>query len=159
MPAPVLAAAARSSAAKAGAAKAGAGATRGAAAQKAAIGNIKAARPRPKGSGSTPATKPEHIPTTEEVDEGITSADLEARDRAVRSVPNRRPPRLPSALTGQQGAPAAFRRFRDPVRAANTGGGFLLGLGLYGLGLTYLRGGKPAVLALLRAKFLNQVQS
>jgi hypothetical protein len=36
-----------------------------------------------------------------------------------------------------------------------TGGGFVLGMLVYAVGLTYLRGGKPAVKQLLRAKFLN----
>lgn len=127
MSAPVIAAAARPGAANAGAAT-------GAAAQKAAISKIKAARPTPSAPGATPQPA-----------------------AAVRSTSNRRPPRLPSALTDQRGAPAAFRRFRDPVRAANAGGGFALGLMVYVVALNYLEGGKPQVNAWLRAKFLNQV--
>lgn len=41
--------------------------------------------------------------------------------------------------------------------AAGTGGGFLLGLFGWALGLAYLRGGAPEVRRLLAAKFLNKV--
>lgn len=45
----------------------------------------------------------------------------------------------------------------DGVRAANTGGGFLLGLGAWVLARTYLDGGSDGVKKLLKAKFFNQV--
>ena len=64
-------------------------------------------------------------------------------------------PSLPDALTDQRGAPKAFRT--DPVRAANVGGGFVLGAMAHVLALAYLRGGKDGVKRLLRAKFFNQV--
>ncbi len=38
-----------------------------------------------------------------------------------------------------------------------TGGGLALGALCYVVGITYLRGGKPAVKRLIRAKFLNDV--
>jgi hypothetical protein len=40
--------------------------------------------------------------------------------------------------------------------AANAGGGFLLGLFAWALGLAYLRGGPTEVKKLLAAKFLNK---
>jgi hypothetical protein len=42
-------------------------------------------------------------------------------------------------------------------QAAQTGGGFLLGLGAWALGLAYLRGGPAEVRRLIAAKFLNKV--
>jgi hypothetical protein len=90
---------------------------------------------KPTGSGSTPRTKPEHIPTTDEVNDGVTSADLEARDAAA-----------PAPTSSGAG-----------VRLPNAGGGLVLGSLAYVLGLTYLRGGRAGVKALLRAKFFNQV--
>jgi hypothetical protein len=62
---------------------------------------------------------------------------------------------LPGVLTDQRGAPQAFRI--DGLRAANTGGGFVLGAFVYVIGLTYLRGGKPAVQRWFKAKFFNEV--
>jgi len=41
--------------------------------------------------------------------------------------------------------------------AASTGGGVLLGVGAWAVGLAYLRGGLPEVRKFLAAKFLNQV--
>ena len=145
MPAPVVAAAARAGAARGATAKAAASRTASAKAaagtgqaarQRAAIDAIKAARP------AQPAT---------EVVESPAPAD--------RSRMNSRGsgPSLPGALSNQRGAPDWYRT--DKLKAANSGGGFLLGLGVYVLALTYLRDGRAGVKALLKAKFLNQVEA
>lgn len=97
-------------------------------------------RQRPPGSGSTPRTKPEHIPTTDEVNAGVTSADLEARSAA------------PAPTSSGTGAAAS-----SDVRPASAGGGLVLGVLLYALGRTYLEHGRDGVKRLLKAKFLNEV--
>lgn len=61
----------------------------------------------------------------------------------------------PRVFTDQRGAPKVFRT--DGLKVANAGGGFVLGTVVYVVGLTYLRGGKPAVQRWFRAKFFNQV--
>lgn len=67
-------------------------------------------------------------------------------------------PALPGWMTDQRGAPDWFPTpgKADPVRAANAGGGFVLGVMLWALGLAYLRGGSAGVKQLLAAKFLNR---
>jgi len=67
------------------------------------------------------------------------------------------PPSLPSALTDDRGAPSWWGR-PDGVRTANTGGGFLLGIGAWVLTMSYLRGGSDGVKKLLKAKFFNEVE-
>lgn len=55
-------------------------------------------------------------------------------------------------------APAAAPLFQMPkATAAHTGGGFVLGLIAWAVGLNYLQGGMPQVRRLARAKFLNDV--
>lgn len=53
--------------------------------------------------------------------------------------------------------PAATSLGGGRIRPSGAGGGFVLGSFVYVLGLTYLRGGRPAVAAWLKAKFLNEV--
>ncbi|MFP5372391.1 MAG: hypothetical protein ACLGI3_16810 [Actinomycetes bacterium] len=143
MPAPVIAAAAArtagSGAARAGAGRAAAGkaaagkATTTAAQQAEAIQAIKDARPKPE-TGNPP------VPSD-------AGGGRDRKSSGSRSLPN--------ALTDQRGAPAIFRA--DGLRAANTGGGFVLGMFVYVIGLNYLREGKPGVQKWLKAKFLNEV--
>jgi hypothetical protein len=61
---------------------------------------------------------------------------------------------MPDALTDNRGAPGWWRA-PDPVRAANSGGGFVLGLVLHALAIQYLREGAPGVRRYLRAKLFN----
>lgn len=63
------------------------------------------------------------------------------------------------AATDQTGAPSWFQAAANPqpIRAANAGGGFLLGVGAWVIARTYLEGGPDAVKKLLKAKFLNKV--
>jgi len=139
---PVAEAATTAKAAQAaGAAKAGSKAAGAKAGSKAAGGKAAARRAPARGSGSTPVTKPEHIPTTDEVDAGVTSADLEAASPA---------PAPTSSGTGAAGVvmPAA----------ASTGSGFLLGVFAWALGLAYLRGGGSEVRRFMAAKFLNKTE-
>lgn len=65
----------------------------------------------------------------------------------------------PAAFTDQRGAPGWYQAAAgaDPVAIGNSGGGFLLGVALWAVGLAYLRGGSTAVRQLLAAKFLNKV--
>lgn len=67
----------------------------------------------------------------------------------------------PSWMTSQAGTPQWYRQTvdADPVRAANAGGGFVLGLLVYVVALTYLRDGRDGVVRLLKAKFFNQVSA
>lgn len=58
----------------------------------------------------------------------------------------------PSAASSPSGG-------RAPIQIPDVGGGMVLGFLLYVVGLTYLRGGKADVTALLRAKFLNKTGS
>jgi hypothetical protein len=127
-------AAAKRGAGKAAAGKATAGKVTTAAEQASAIQAIKDARPK----------EPEPAPVVDE-DQG----DVEQKN----SSGGRR--ELPGVLTDQRGAPAAFRI--DGLRTANAGGGFVLGMFAYVVGLTYLRDGKAGVKRLLRAKFFNEV--
>jgi hypothetical protein len=103
---------------------------------------------KPKGSGSTPKTKPEHIPTSDELAQGITSKDL-----AAGNLPAEGDSRgVPAGGSGRKssGPPVVM------VKAGNAGGGFVLGMFAYVIGLTYLRDGKPGVQRWLRAKFFNE---
>jgi hypothetical protein len=54
------------------------------------------------------------------------------------------------------GGPAVANPKQTTQVAANTGGGFLLGLFGWAVGLAYLRGGSDEVRKLLAAKFLNK---
>lgn len=67
----------------------------------------------------------------------------------------------PDAFTDQRGAPGWYRStastLADPVAAGNAGGGFLLGIALWAVGLAYLKNGPAGVRQLLAAKFLNRV--
>lgn len=91
-------------------------------------------RPPARGSGSTPATKPEHIPTTDELADGITSKKLEDAEPAAAP------------------APASWST-PEPV---STGAGIVLGVFGWALAVNYLRGGMPQVRGYLSAKFLNK---
>lgn len=66
----------------------------------------------------------------------------DARDLAAEGLHN--------AVPGSQAAEDVT------VRAANAGGGFLLGLFTWALAMNYLRGGSPQVRKFLAAKFLNR---
>jgi hypothetical protein len=99
--------------------------------QRRQIDKIKAKRPkRPPGSGSTPATPPEQIPTTEELQQRQANP----------------PPASPGGGFSVPAVPAA----------AQTGSGFLLGVLVWAGALAYLRGGLPEVRRLAAAKFLNR---
>ena len=139
MPAPVVAA----GAARAGAARAGAGSAArrraGTAAagnpglvekQRAAIQAIKDARP--PSMDDQPKPKPAPVVDEHQDDDAGESSRTGERRR----------PQLPHITVNTRGG---------------AGGGFVLGMLAYVVGLTYLRGGKPAVKQLLRAKFLNDV--
>lgn len=123
--------------------KAAARTAAGAAGSKAARGKAATRRApagsKRRGSGSTPATKPEHIPTTDEVNDGVTSAGLEAASAA---------PAPTSSGAGAVVMPAAV----------GTGSGFLLGVFAWALGLAYLRGGSSEVRRFMAAKFLNKTE-
>lgn len=54
-------------------------------------------------------------------------------------------------------APAPSSSTSFPVAAGNAGGGFLLGVALWAVGLAYLKHGPAGVRQLLAAKFLNKV--
>lgn len=106
---------------------------------------------RKAGSGGTP-TKQQQI-------DGI-QAIKDARPAETPAGPPGTPPapaqrEAPSWLTDNRGAPSWWG-VPDGVSAANAGGGFVLGLALWVVGVNYLRGGVPQVKQLLRAKFLNQ---
>lgn len=137
MPAPVVAAAgAGTKKAAAGKASAAARSTSTAEAHRAAIDAIKAKR------------KPEPEPETAESSaEGASSSGSGGKSSGRRE--------LPGVMTDQRGAPSWWRV--DAQQRSNAGGGFVLGMLAYVVGLTYLRGGKPAVKQLLRAKFFNEV--
>lgn len=150
MTAPVAAAVARSGATKAAAGRAGSGgAARKAAplpragtrarAQRDAIDKIKADRPAPEVvDDSPPAPSPVNA-----------AAGVDRSRRNSRSAP--------AVMTDQRGAPSWWYREGDGIRAANTGGGVVLGVLAHILVVTYLRGGRDGVKKLLKAKFFNEV--
>lgn len=159
MPAPLVAAAARSGAGKAATGKAAGGKAAAAARPPAAGRNLAgvtdtatvtdelqrrrreaaAPKPAPAGQSSSPASPVQ----------------------AIKSAPGNplNAPRIkaPAALTDNRGAPSWWARPGDGIRAANAGGGFALGLVTYVVVLTYLRDGRDGVKALLKAKFFNEV--
>jgi hypothetical protein len=92
-------------------------------------------------SGSTPGTRPEHIPTSEEVANGVTSEQLENEDRA----------RQPAKSSGP-----LFQL--PPASPVHTGGGVVLGVIGWAFARAYLKGGLGGMKALAKAKFLNQVE-
>ncbi len=169
MPAPVIAAAAARTAG-AGAARAGAGraaARRGAG--RAAVGPAtekaagldaagQLAGPLPK-AGTKARAQRDAVEAVKAKSAAAAPAEPEpepsssTRSSSTSSGGRRR---LPSALTDQRGAPSWTRP--DPVRATNSGAGFVLGLGLYAAGLVYLREGTPGLKRWLAAKFLNRVE-
>lgn len=65
-----------------------------------------------------------------------------------------------AAFADQTGAPAWYQAAANPqpIRVANTGGGFVLGVLAWVLARAYLEGGPAGVKKLLKAKFLNQVE-
>jgi hypothetical protein len=87
-----------------------------------------------------------------------TAAAAQTSGPPVASTPP--PPADPNAPPRAAPAPTssgAGLSIPAPVAAAaGTGGGFLLGLFGWALGLAYLRGGSPEVRKLLAAKFLNK---
>lgn len=104
-----------------------------AASQRAAIDAIKAKRP------TTPADQQETPPTGP------------SRGRRAWNATK-------AAATDQTGSPGWYSAATnpEPVKAANTGGGFVLGLFLWVGVRAYLEGGPTGVKRLLRAKFLNK---
>jgi hypothetical protein len=127
-------------AARAAAARAGAGAAARGGAGKAAAGKTAG---KAAGSAAQHAEGIQAIKDARPVTEGSGgSASGEQEAARARAGVMSGPRSLPSITVNTRGG---------------AGGGFVLGMLAYVVGLTYLRGGKPAVKQLLRAKFLNDV--
>lgn len=106
----------------------------GAASQRAAIDAIKAKRP------TAPADQQDQAPSGP------------SRGRRAWNATK-------ATATDQTGAPGWFQSATnpEPVKAANAGSGFVLGLFLWVGVRAYLEGGPTGVKNLLRAKFFNKV--
>jgi hypothetical protein len=72
------------------------------------------------------------------------------------AAPAAGPSRTRQAFTDQTGSPGWWPSNAEPMRAANTGGGFVLGVFLWVGVRAYLEGGTLGVRQLLAAKFLNK---
>lgn len=132
------------------------------AAVTAAAPEAKAAQLAGKALGAARNRTPKKI--TPDMSPGQVNDELQAR-RAARASGPPTPSPTPAAPSTTPTAPAptssgAGLSVPAPVgAAAATGGGFLLGLFAWALGLAYLRGGSAEVKKLLTAKFLNKTTS
>lgn len=84
----------------------------------------------------------------EELDRRRNDAAADAKVRASA-------PESPSPSGGGDSGPAPLFS-AGPMEAASTGGGFLLGLGVWIVAVNYLQGGLPQVKRFAAAKFLNR---